>query len=72
MKVILEFNLPEEILEQKVHLQAQEMHAAVAGLESAWRLQCKHGDDTVTAERACWARDQLLNAMKEHGVEIWL
>lgn len=71
MKATLEFTLPEETLEHKIHMQAPDLHAAIVGLESTWRLHCKHGQDTIAAERACWAREQLMAALNEQGVDLW-
>lgn len=72
MKVTLEFTLPEEQEECKIHQQAMGMFVVIGDLDRDLRNQLKY-DDTMSDEKRITlerVRDRLYKHCQDHGVEI--
>lgn len=68
MKVIYEFNLPEDQEEYNLHHQASKLHSAIWEYANWLRAICKHGDpDAYNADKC---REQLYKFMNEFNVEL--
>ena len=65
MKMILEFNLPEEQQDANDALNVQELVSAVNSYANKLRNTLKHADDPVECQKAEWAQKLFLDELQE-------
>jgi len=66
-KSILEFNLPEEKIEQMMAIKGAEAHFALAALAQEMRADYKYGEDSFTS--SYWS-ERLFEIARDYGVEV--
>ena len=65
MKMILEFNLPEEHQEANEALNVGKLTMAIGEYAEKLRQKAKYSDDPEEREKASWARDLLFKELDE-------
>ncbi|SMC75497.1 hypothetical protein [Pedobacter africanus] len=68
MKMILEFNLPEESHEANQALNVGKLSLAIWNYDQKLRGLAKHSQDEAEANKAQWARDMLWEELGEDGI----
>ncbi len=68
MKAMLEFQLPEENEEYRLHYQASDLHCAVWDYADWLRNICKYQDPSKVTADAC--REKLYEFLRERNIDL--
>lgn len=68
MKVMFEFNLPEDNDLHKLHYHASDLHSAIWEYAQWLRGICKHGDPTAVNAEEC--RKKLYECLTEYDIDL--